>query len=228
MIATLPDPLRQRVLEKIEAMRPAFEQMPGVVVVNDLRDGSVIYMSPKGLELLGVTLGELQEMGPGYHERFFNPEQAEEYVPALLDLFARNDPSENITFFQQVRFKDDPEWQWHLSALRIFAHDDAGKPVALLSISQHLAPEHHYTRKVARLMEELNFLKEHLKTFEALSTREREVLKLMALGRSAQEIADKLHISVLTANTHRKNIRRKLGVQRSSDLANFARAFDLV
>jgi DNA-binding CsgD family transcriptional regulator len=220
--------MRERILAAVEAARPTLELLPGVAIVNDIRDGSVIYMSKRGLKLLGTTLEELHALGPVYHHRFFNPDQAEEYVPQVLEVMARNNPSETFTFFQQVRFAGVDEWQWHLSALRIFVQDDEGKPLAVLALSQHLTAEHHYTRKIGRLLDELDFLKKHIKTFESLGRREREILKLMAEGRSSQEIADKLHISVLTADTHRKNIRRKLGVQRHSDLAQFARAFDLV
>jgi DNA-binding CsgD family transcriptional regulator len=228
MTVSKQDALYDRIIAAIEGARATLEQLPGVAIVNDIRDGSVIYMSQRGLKLLGTTLQELHALGPTYHKRFFNPEQAEEYVPQVLELMARNDPSETFTFFQQVRFAGSDEWQWHLSALRIFVQDDDGNPLAVLTLAQHLNAEHHYTRKIGRLLGELDFLKKHMKTFESLGLREREILKLMAEGRSSQEIADKLHISVLTADTHRKNIRRKLGVQRHSELAQFARAFDLV
>jgi DNA-binding CsgD family transcriptional regulator len=45
-----------------------------------------------------------------------------------------------------------------------------------------------------------------------LTTREREVLALVAAGRSNREIADALYISVKTASVHVTNILRKLGV----------------
>ncbi|GAB4093255.1 hypothetical protein GCM10028786_21820 [Flaviaesturariibacter terrae] len=224
----MPDNLQQKIHARIAEARTTLELIPGVAIVNDLRDGSVIYMSQKGLNLLGTTLLELSAMGPAYHERFFNPEQSSEYVPLILELLRRNDPNETFTFFQQVRFAAHPGWQWHLSALRIFEQDEYGQPAALLCISQHLNPERHFTRKADRLLEELDFIHLHAHVFERLSGREREVLRLMAEGASSADIADKLHISVLTAETHRKNVRRKLQAQNSNDLLRYARAFDLV
>jgi Response regulator containing a CheY-like receiver domain and an HTH DNA-binding domain len=49
--------------------------------------------------------------------------------------------------------------------------------------------------------------------FEILTDREREVLKLLSLGRSDREVADELVISVHTAKTHVRHILRKLEVR---------------
>ena len=48
---------------------------------------------------------------------------------------------------------------------------------------------------------------------DPLSDREREVLRLLALGHTNQEIAKLLFISVRTAETHRAHIIQKLGLK---------------
>lgn len=55
-----------------------------------------------------------------------------------------------------------------------------------------------------------------------LSPREREVLQLAAEGLGNPEIAEKLFISPRTAETHRANLMRKLGLQTATDLVRFA------
>ena len=57
---------------------------------------------------------------------------------------------------------------------------------------------------------------------EDLSVREIEVLKLVALGHSNKEIADKLFISTHTVISHRKNITEKLGIKSISGLTVYA------
>ena len=47
---------------------------------------------------------------------------------------------------------------------------------------------------------------------DPLSEREREVLRLLALGHTNQEIAKLLYISIRTAETHRARIMQKLGL----------------
>lgn len=59
---------------------------------------------------------------------------------------------------------------------------------------------------------------------DPLSDREREVLRLLALGHTNQEIAKELFISVRTAETHRAHIMRKLGLSTRADLVRYALA----
>lgn len=57
---------------------------------------------------------------------------------------------------------------------------------------------------------------------ERLTTREREILKLIAEGRSNREIAALLFISVRTVESHRASIRNKLGLKKTADLTKYA------
>ena len=57
---------------------------------------------------------------------------------------------------------------------------------------------------------------------DPLSDREREVLRLLALGHTNQEIAQMLYISVRTAETHRAHIMQKLRLQSRAELVRYA------
>jgi two-component system response regulator NreC len=57
---------------------------------------------------------------------------------------------------------------------------------------------------------------------DPLSEREREVLRMLALGHTNQEIAKSLYISVRTAETHRAHIMRKLGLSSRAELVRHA------
>ena len=61
-----------------------------------------------------------------------------------------------------------------------------------------------------------------------LSSRETDVLVLVAKGLSSKEIADKLHISVHTVNSHRKNITHKTGIRSVAGLAVYAMIHNLM
>ena len=56
----------------------------------------------------------------------------------------------------------------------------------------------------------------------ALTSREIEVLKLVAAGKLNKEIANELNISINTVLTHRKNITTKLGIKSTSGLSFYA------
>jgi DNA-binding NarL/FixJ family response regulator len=57
---------------------------------------------------------------------------------------------------------------------------------------------------------------------DLLSTREREVLKLFAEGKTPKEISDLLFISILTVRRHLANIKKKTNLKKSQDLVRFA------
>jgi two-component system response regulator NreC len=57
---------------------------------------------------------------------------------------------------------------------------------------------------------------------DPLSEREREVLRLLALGHTNQEIAALLYISVRTAETHRAHVMQKLGLSSRAELVRYA------
>lgn len=57
---------------------------------------------------------------------------------------------------------------------------------------------------------------------EPLTKREREILRLLALGCNHHEIARKLFVSIKTIDTHRSNLLRKLKLRNNADITRFA------
>ena len=57
---------------------------------------------------------------------------------------------------------------------------------------------------------------------DVLTAREREVIQLLAEGRTSKEVAVTLKLSVKTAETHRTNLMRKLGLHSVADLTRYA------
>jgi DNA-binding NarL/FixJ family response regulator len=60
------------------------------------------------------------------------------------------------------------------------------------------------------------------RNFELLTTREREVIQLLAEGKTSKEVAVALNLSVKTADTHRTNLMRKLDLHSVADLTRYA------
>jgi two-component system, NarL family, response regulator NreC len=61
-----------------------------------------------------------------------------------------------------------------------------------------------------------------------LTDRELDVLRLIALGHTNNEIAQQLFLSVRTVETHRAHIQRKLGVSTRAELVRYALDNDLI
>lgn len=214
--------------EKIDAFAPHAENIPSVVIIQQLEPFQSIYMSPRGLRELGITLEELRQIGTDYLQRFFNLEDSEDYLIKLKKLLENNDSEETFTFFQQVKFENIKEWIWHIGSTRIFFRNEEGEPSHIITIAIPIDKLKHIPNKAERLLAEKNFFHTNLEKFLTLGKREREVLSLVAIGKSSPEIAEEMCISVLTVNTHRKVIKQKLDINSAYDFTLYAHAYDLI
>lgn len=89
-----------------------------------------------------------------------------------------------------------------------------GKDEVLLAIQTTAKGSKFFCHKIVEILMEEHFSSgtERPET-NVLTEREREILKLIAQGRSTQQIADSLHLSPHTVQTHRKSIIRKLKIK---------------
>lgn len=215
----------QRIIKQFQEIE---KHIPGVVIIHDLVDDSITYLSERGREILNVTLEEIRLPHFDYHRRFFNPEDVPNFAPKVLGLLQRNEVSEMVTYFQQVRANEKEPWKWYSSSTKILLWDKDNRPILAVTIAIPIDAEHHISPKIERLVKENTYLREKKALFAALSKREKEVLGLLVQGHNSFEIAQLLNISEATAKTHRKNIRGKLNAESSYDLLQFAQAFNIV
>jgi DNA-binding NarL/FixJ family response regulator len=86
----------------------------------------------------------------------------------------------------------------------------------------------YFTSKVSEMMvnrfhSDPNQSREEAAPFRTrLTARQREIVQLLAEGKTNKEIANTLNISVKTAETHRANIMRRLALHNVSDLVRYA------
>jgi DNA-binding NarL/FixJ family response regulator len=101
---------------------------------------------------------------------------------------------------------------------------DAGR-ILVSAVEALLEGRPFFTSKVGQLVLD-GYLRgtplEADNSMPALSAREREIVQLLAEGRSNKEVARVLGISVKTAETHRSNIMRKMEFGSLADLIRFA------
>jgi DNA-binding NarL/FixJ family response regulator len=95
---------------------------------------------------------------------------------------------------------------------------------AIQSLSQH---KPFFTSKVsevlfAEILGRSDDKPHAAQTSKRLTAREREIVQLLSEGKSNQEVADALGISVRTAETHRASILRKLGLKSLAELVRYA------
>jgi len=110
-----------------------------------------------------------------------------------------------------------------------YVSKEAPPEEVLRAIESVYAGEPHFSEDIARAA-----LSEFVNTggkkepFAQLTTREREVLVLIAEGKSNKEIADRLGIGVRTIETHRERIMRRLNIHSVAGLTKYAIANGLI
>lgn len=89
--------------------------------------------------------------------------------------------------------------------------------------SVHQGQAYLYPSLAKKLLEEyLSRAKEEKEAYDDLTDREREVLRLIAEGRTSKEIAEHLYLSVHTVERHRQNIMGKLRLHNRAELIKYA------
>ena len=95
--------------------------------------------------------------------------------------------------------------------------------VILTAVRKVLAGEHYVSAALAgRLYARLTRTRDAAQPTDALTQREREVLRQIARGQSTQDIAVALGMSAKTVDSHRRNMREKLGLGSAADLVRYA------
>jgi len=213
----------------IEEVGRLADLFPLVIIIHQLPELKIRYMSNHGLRLIGKTWDDVDRMSyQEFMDTYFNPEHFQETSDRIVGLLSSDVHDDFISYFQQVRTSQTREWDWYLNTSKVLLRDQNYQPVLLITTAMRINPEDDFISKAARLLEENAFIKNNYSSFASLGPREKEVLKLLALGKTASEIGDMLSISVATAETHRKNIKKKLGTGNIYELSMYARAFDLI
>ncbi|MGB9852811.1 MAG: response regulator [Candidatus Kapaibacteriota bacterium] len=91
------------------------------------------------------------------------------------------------------------------------------------AIYKAILGERVFSKSVLRVLEKpLALQTEADQSNVTITKREQEILNYVALGKTSQEIADILGISIRTVQNHRANIMQKLGIKTASGLVRFA------
>lgn len=103
-----------------------------------------------------------------------------------------------------------------------FIEKDVELPELEKAIERVLMGETYFGPRIAELMRKIMSNPEEDQSLTNLTSRERQVLQLIAEGHTSKEIAQILQISYKTADTHRANIMEKLDMHNVAELTRFA------
>lgn len=193
-----------------QGMKRIIEGVAGLEIVGEVGDGlKLLYRlkkSPPDMVILDISMPNLRGIEATKEIKTTNSE-----VKVLI-LTMHNDKEYLYHAISAgadgYLLKEDADTEL-FSAIETIRHGgNYISPLLIVELADDLAQTYHGARFKA--------------PFEPLTTRERQVLKLIAEGRSSKEVANLLFISVRTVQHHRANIMRKLNIRKTADLVKYA------
>lgn len=192
-----------------EGLRSLFTDAPDIEVVGEASDGRT------ALELLRTLVPDVVVMDVGMPE--MNGVEATRRIRT---------EHENVKVIALSTHTDKRYVQHMLEAgacgyvLKIAAYDELLRAVRAASRGQtYLSPE-----VAGNVVDRSTDVQRagSVSVYSVLGAREREVLQLVAEGKTSAETAKQMHISIKTVETHRRNIVQKLGLHGTAELTKYA------
>lgn len=204
------------------------DYIPGNLMIHDLNCNTNIYMNKSGCTILKHSREELQALGPAYFEKFFPQEEIKFLNHGIQQFIVDDDQTCIHSFLQRVRPDSRCEYKWYFTSSRLCCTSDSAKTNVIMHLAVEASTLNNLGSKLNKVFEENKFVSQNYRKFNLLTKREKEIVRLVALGNSSQDISDLLFISKNTVSNHRKNIMQKLEADCLSKLIRFAISFDLI
>lgn len=208
----------------LETLKIVGDQLPGVVLVNDMRTLKNVYMNRFGCDYLQKSSEELQQMGPEYFiGEIFCPEEISKLSSTFEGLIKRNDVTELTGFYQKVRPNRQTDWKHFYLSGKLLEHDSG----YCIHLGMAASADNANLHLIGKKLDVDSASPVQFQQFNSLTKREKQILGLVAKGYTNATIADQLFLALYTIETHRKNINRKLGTKNIRDLIVVAERFGL-
>lgn len=185
-------------------------------------DLNIQYLNPAAHNWL--SLDPLSELGFLHYDlrSYYHPRISEKMLKRFSKVTDSHSDEEVFYDLDKVWFPETSEYELCLIATKISKSLNS-----ILFSMETITQSAFIEKKIARLADEVRFVKEHEAKFASLTEREKEVLLLIAKGRNNPDVAAQLCISRQTVEQHRKNINRKLSTSSLLDHIKFTQAFEL-
>lgn len=143
-----------------------------------------------------------------------------------IDLIRRLRAQSPMTRVVITSMEDSPAFAQHALEAGAFGYvlkDDATRELGT-AVRHAAAAERYVSPAIAARLKGFSDAIAH----DGLTEREAEVLRLIALGLTSAEMAERLHLSQRTIEAHRHRLHRKLGLEKRSQLVRYALRHHLV
>ena len=229
----VPNPDEDKLLANLELTAQNIGLKEGLVIACfDYRALKLAFYTDNVEEISGFSASFLKNEGMEAGLGMVHPEDLPEifrFQKIVFDTWHSLTPKQKETFewTYTVRWmhKDTKEVKWFFARVRPYLVDKNGNIVFDLHLIVELTtvPQTSgYDWSLSYTLEDgtkiLSTSTEPIKMKVSLTKKEKQVARLLMDGLTSEAIADRLHISVNTVYTHRKNILKKVGAKNTPEM----------
>jgi DNA-binding CsgD family transcriptional regulator len=175
-------------------------------------------------QLTGYSLEEIRVNKEDFIGNIVHEASLINILNFLPEFYAKPDSHQTMAFVQYAKLLGNQEY----SPLITFTKPPKKDNDLVIRLTVLPGEMGEMSKKMESMVKMDQFRWKHFKRFQQLTSREIEILELLAYGHNNPQIADQLFISRNTVETHRKKIKAKLELRSFRDLMRFALAFDLI
>jgi DNA-binding CsgD family transcriptional regulator len=223
-------------INKLKELDEYLPRMQSYFIVTNTITQTYPFVSKNFDYALGLDREKMATIGAPYWFSHFHPDDLPIWMRVLeeLMLFTMTEiprkERPNLIYTWNMRIKNSKG-----EYLNAFEHqtptyfDENGKPI--IGIAHQSIVGGGEQRPIIATVKKLNEKNEYETIFYknysqrlltmALTNREKDVVRLLALNKTSKEIAEKLFISSHTVNVHRKNILSKLNFENTNELVQY-------
>jgi PAS domain S-box-containing protein len=209
--------------EEFQFLKRIMDSIPVMVNINQIDDFNdpsshfSLWSNKQANDFLGYSREEINALGFSYFHETMHPED----MGLIAEAMNKFQKSSSPVYGGIVRLKPkNGDYHWFIGNMAILEMKD-GKPWRVIVTVQNLEQMDDTRNQILQLIKENLQLKNQLR-FQNLSTREKQIIKLITTGLTDREIAKELSISPATVKTHRHNIIQKLKLKNKAAIAQFA------
>lgn len=202
------------------------EHLPSICQIVDSEKSAQVYFNPSAVKYFGITNEALNKEGFNYLLKYLHPVNFN-VITSHINYFAN--PANfkiPLSYIYYVKAVNGYRWLYNCSQVATLTHDGKAKYIVVhgADISSYLEGK----KRITHLKKDVHFINANKDIYNALSDREKLILKLIVEEKNSIEIGLLLNISNTTVDKHRNNIIKKLGVRSSIGLVKFALMFELM
>jgi Response regulator containing a CheY-like receiver domain and an HTH DNA-binding domain len=224
-IEEIPEPYRIY-LERAAFANHIIHSLPAVIYINQLdvsgdsNSMRNLWYNRKGHDLIGYSREEIDQLKYDFLKTLIHPDD-HEIVPTSYSWHSDDHSEMTFICIYRIRPKNSTQYHWLYNQTIVIGFFEDGSPKKSLSVAMEISEVMHTDNQLSNALKEIARLKNELR-LSHLTKREKEVLGLIAKGKTDKEIASELFISITTAKKHRTNLIVKTEVKNTAELVAFA------